>query len=78
MKRQRCCKKEQAEPFTLATSPGILAGFYFSCGPVAGLGFFIGYVQGFEIAIVGNALCWFMLALLQTRHDLKRIKSLIS
>ena len=71
MKRQRDCtkiklgKRKKAEPFALPKSPGTLAGFYFSCGPVAGLGFFVGNVPGFVFAIVGDILFWVLIAWLK-------------
>jgi len=58
----KCRKKAKAEPYRLPTSPGPLAGFYFSCGPLAALGFFIGGLQGFVLAIIGNAVLWLLLA----------------
>lgn len=67
LKRQRCCnrmkryKREKAEPFTLPTSPGILAGFYFTCGPVAGLGFWIDNLPGFLFAIAGDIVFWLLI-----------------
>lgn len=71
LKRQRGCtklklgKRKKAEPFTLPKSPGTLAGFYFSCGPLAGFGFFVGGLEGFVFAIVGNVMCWVLIALLK-------------
>ncbi|HEX6479986.1 MAG TPA: hypothetical protein VF043_14180 [Ktedonobacteraceae bacterium] len=73
MKRQRGCTKikpgtrEKAEPFALPKSPGTLSGFYFSCGPLAGLGFFVGNVEGFVFAIVGDIMFWVLIALLKER-----------
>jgi hypothetical protein len=58
-------KREKVDPFSLPTSPGLLAGFYFSCGPVAGLGFWIGDLQGFVLAIVVDVIFWFLIALLK-------------
>ncbi len=67
----KCRKKAKAEPYRLSTSPGPLAGFYFSCGPLAALGFFIGGLQGFVLAIIGNAVLWFLIA---WRRDKKLIR----
>jgi hypothetical protein len=73
LKRQRGCtkiklgKRKKAEPFALPKSPGILAGFYFSCGPLAGLGFFVGNGGGFVFAIVGDVMFWVLIALLKER-----------
>lgn len=73
MKPQKGCtkiklgKRKKAEPFALPKSPGILAGFYFSCGPLAGLGFFVGNVGGFVFAIVGDVMFWILIALLKAR-----------
>jgi hypothetical protein len=73
LKRQKGCtkikpgKRKKAEPFALPESPGILAGFYFSCGPLAGLGFFVGNVGGFVFALVGNVMFWVLIALLKER-----------
>ena len=65
MKRYR---EEKVDPFGLSTSPGILAGFYFSCGPVAGLGFWIGNWQGFVFAILGNTMFWILISLLEAKY----------
>jgi len=43
----------------------MLAGFYFSCGPLVVLGFWIGHLQGFELAIVSDAIFWILIALLK-------------
>jgi hypothetical protein len=43
----------------------MLAGFYFSCGPLAVLGFWIGHLQGFVLAIVSDAIFWILIALLK-------------
>ncbi len=67
----KCRKKAKAEPYRLSTSPGPLAGFYFSCGPLAALGFFIGGLQGFVLAIIGNAVLWFLIT---WRRDKKLIR----
>jgi hypothetical protein len=56
-------KREKVDPFDMPTSPGMLAGFYFSCGPLAGLGFWIGGLQGFVLSIVGDAVLWLLIAL---------------
>jgi hypothetical protein len=58
-------KREKRDSFSLPTRPGILAGFYFSCGPLAGLGFLIGDVQGFVLALVSNVLFWVVIDLLK-------------
>ena len=56
-------KKKKVNPFGMPASPGMLAGFYFSCGPLAGLGFWIGGLQGFVLAIIGDAVLWLLIAL---------------
>ena len=61
----KCYKREKVDPFALPTSPGILASFYFSCGPIAGLGFLIGGMQGFVFAIVSDVIFWVLMKLLK-------------
>ncbi len=58
-------KREKIDSFSLPTRPGILACFYFSCGPIAGLGFLIGDSQGFVLAIVSNVIFWVLMNLLK-------------
>jgi len=58
-------KREKIDSFSLPTRPGIFAGFYFSCGPLAGLGFLLGNAQGFELALVSNLLFWVLIDLLK-------------
>jgi len=75
LKRQRGCtkiklgKRKKAEPFTLPKSPGTLAGFYFSCGPLAAFGFFVGNLEGFVFAIVGDVMFWVLIALLKDINE---------
>ena len=59
-------KREKVDPSGMPTSPGMLAGFYFSCGPLAGLGFWIGGLQGFVLAIIGDTALWLLLTLFVT------------
>jgi len=61
----KCYKREKVDSFGMPTSPGMLAGFYFSCGPLAALGFWIGHLQGFVLAIVSDAIFWILVALLK-------------
>jgi hypothetical protein len=58
-------KRDLSEPFDFFTGPGILTSFYFSCGPIAGLGFWMNNVPGFVFAIVGNTILWLLIALLK-------------
>ena len=58
-------KREKIDSFSLPTRPGIFAGFYFSCGPIAGLGLLLGNAQGFELALVSNLLFWVLIDLLK-------------
>jgi hypothetical protein len=60
-------KREKRDSFSLPTRPGLFAGFYFSCGPLAGLGFLIGNVQGFELALVSNVIFWVLIKLLKEK-----------
>jgi hypothetical protein len=59
--------REKVEPFSLPTKPGILVGFYFSCGPIAGLGYWIDDAQGFVFAIVGGIVFWILITLLKEK-----------
>lgn len=58
-------ERVQSDAFNLPIAPGKLLGFYFSCGPVASLGFLIGDLPGFLLAIAGDMLFWFLLTLLE-------------
>ena len=60
----KCDRREKIDPFSLPTSPGVLAGFCFFCGPMAGLGFWIGDLQGFIVAIVVDVIFWVLVALI--------------
>jgi len=60
-------KREKIDSFSLPTRPGIFAGFYFSCGPLAGLGFLLGNAQGFELALVSNVIFWVLIYLLKEK-----------
>jgi hypothetical protein len=58
-----CCKREEVYPFDLPAHPGGLTGFYFSCGPLAALGFFINGLWGFAFAIIADAVFWLLIVL---------------
>src|SRR5260221_5255300 len=58
-------KRKKAEPFTLPKSPGTLAGFYFSCGPLAAFGLLLGNFGAFVFAIVGDLMFWVWITLLK-------------
>jgi hypothetical protein len=60
-------KRDKIDPFGLPKSPGMLAGFYLSCGPLAGLGFFMGGSQCFVSAIIGDILFWTLITLLKEK-----------
>jgi hypothetical protein len=64
----------QSDAFNMPIAPGNLLGFYFSCGPVASLGFLIGDLPGLLFAVACDMLFWFLLTLLE--KDKKRAKSL--
>jgi hypothetical protein len=55
----------QSDAFNLPIAPGELSGFYFTCGPVASVGFLIGDLSGFLLAIACNMLFWFLCILLK-------------
>ena len=52
----------QREAFQLPTHPGIVEGLYFSSGPIAALGFFLGGWPCFVLALFGNSVLWFLIA----------------
>jgi hypothetical protein len=61
-------ERDTIAPSCLPPGPGIFAGFYFSCGPLAGFGLFVGYWQGFVFAIVGDVMLWILIALLKGKY----------
>ncbi len=54
---------EKTEPFKLPTKPGVLEWFYFSCGPLAALGFFVGGVLGFLYILLGIACLYLLVSI---------------
>jgi hypothetical protein len=58
-------KRDVSGSFDFFTGPGLLTSFYFSCGPLAGLGFWVNNVPGFIFALAGTTMLWLLIALLK-------------
>jgi hypothetical protein len=65
-----CYQREKAYPFALSNCPGKVAGLYFSCGPLAALGFFVAGLPGFAFGIIINIIFWILIALLKKLTDI--------
>ena len=58
-------QREKAYTFALPDCPDKVTGWYFFCGPLAALGFFVAGLSGFALAVIINTVFWILVALLK-------------